>query len=29
MVLNGQRELSKRAIAKLAEHFKVEPGYFL
>jgi HTH-type transcriptional regulator/antitoxin HigA len=29
MILNGQRQLSKKTIARLAAHFKVEPGYFL
>jgi antitoxin component HigA of HigAB toxin-antitoxin module len=28
MILTGQRELSKKAIAKLADRFKVEHGYF-
>jgi len=29
MILNGQRALSKKAIAKLAGHFRLDPGYFL
>ena len=29
MILNGQRALSKKAIAKLADHFRLDPGYFL
>jgi HTH-type transcriptional regulator/antitoxin HigA len=29
LMLNGRRELSKRTIAKLAKHFRVDPGYFL
>jgi antitoxin component HigA of HigAB toxin-antitoxin module len=29
MILGGQRALSKKAIAKLAEHFSVDPAYFL
>ncbi|HZK82875.1 MAG TPA: hypothetical protein VFC46_17460 [Humisphaera sp.] len=29
MILGGQRALSKKAIARLAEHFRVDPGYFL
>jgi HTH-type transcriptional regulator/antitoxin HigA len=29
MILSGQRQLSKKAIAKLASHFRIEPGYFL
>jgi HTH-type transcriptional regulator/antitoxin HigA len=29
MILSGKRALSKKAIAKLAEHFRLEPGYFL
>jgi antitoxin component HigA of HigAB toxin-antitoxin module len=29
MILGGQRALSKKAISKLAEHFRVDPGYFL
>jgi antitoxin component HigA of HigAB toxin-antitoxin module len=28
MVLSGQRALSKKAIAKLADHFKLDRGYF-
>ncbi|MEI8374942.1 MAG: transcriptional regulator [Planctomycetota bacterium] len=28
-ILSGQRALSKTHVKKLAEHFKVEPGYFL
>jgi antitoxin component HigA of HigAB toxin-antitoxin module len=28
MILSGQRELSKKAIVKLANHFKLDPGYF-
>lgn len=29
MILGGHRELSKKAVAKLSQHFKLEPGYFL
>ena len=29
MILTGKRSLSKKAIAKLAEHFRLDPGYFL
>jgi antitoxin component HigA of HigAB toxin-antitoxin module len=29
MILSGQRALSKKAIGKLAEHFRLDPGYFL
>ena len=29
MILSGQRALSKKAIVRLAEHFRLEPGYFL
>jgi len=29
MILSGQRALSKKAIAKLAAHFRLDPGYFL
>jgi antitoxin component HigA of HigAB toxin-antitoxin module len=29
MILGGQRDLSKKAIARLAEHFNLDPGYFL
>ena len=29
MILGGQRALSKKAIARLAGHFHVDPGYFL
>jgi antitoxin component HigA of HigAB toxin-antitoxin module len=29
MILNGQRALSKKAIARLAEHFRLDPAYFL
>ena len=29
MILSGRRALSKKAIAKLSEHFKLDPGYFL
>jgi antitoxin component HigA of HigAB toxin-antitoxin module len=29
MILGEQRALSKKAIAKLAEHFRLDPGYFL
>jgi HTH-type transcriptional regulator/antitoxin HigA len=29
MILSGQRALSKKTIARLAEHFRLEPGYFL
>jgi HTH-type transcriptional regulator/antitoxin HigA len=29
MILNGQRALSKKVIAKLSEHFRLDPGYFL
>jgi antitoxin component HigA of HigAB toxin-antitoxin module len=29
MILTGQRALSKKAIGKLAEHFRVDPGHFL
>jgi HTH-type transcriptional regulator/antitoxin HigA len=29
MILGGQRSLSKKAIAKLADHFRLDPGYFL
>jgi hypothetical protein len=28
-VLSGERELSKTHVRKLAEHFKLNPGYFL
>jgi HTH-type transcriptional regulator/antitoxin HigA len=28
-ILNGERELSKSHIKKLAEHFHLEPGFFL
>jgi antitoxin component HigA of HigAB toxin-antitoxin module len=29
MILSGQRALSKKTIARLAAHFRLEPGYFL
>jgi antitoxin component HigA of HigAB toxin-antitoxin module len=29
MILSGQRGLSKKAITRLAEHLRVDPGYFL
>jgi antitoxin component HigA of HigAB toxin-antitoxin module len=29
MILGGQRALSKKAIVKLAAHFRLDPGYFL
>ena len=29
MILGGQEALSKKAIARLAGHFHVDPGYFL
>jgi antitoxin component HigA of HigAB toxin-antitoxin module len=29
MILSGQRALSKKAIAKLAGYFRLDPGYFL
>ena len=29
MILGGQRALSKKTIARLAVHFKLDPGYFL
>jgi antitoxin component HigA of HigAB toxin-antitoxin module len=29
MILGGQRALSKKAIARLAGHFSLDPGYFL
>jgi antitoxin component HigA of HigAB toxin-antitoxin module len=29
MILSGQRTLSQKAIARLAAHFRLEPGYFL
>ena len=29
MILTGKRALSKKAITKLAEHFRLDPGYFL
>jgi len=29
LMLHGKRELSKRTISKLAEHFRIDPGYFL
>jgi antitoxin component HigA of HigAB toxin-antitoxin module len=29
MILSGQRALSKKAIGKLAEQFRLDPGYFL
>ena len=29
MILNGRRGLSKKAITKLAAHFKLEAGYFM
>lgn len=28
-ILSGQRELSKVHIRKLADHFKLDPGYFM
>jgi antitoxin component HigA of HigAB toxin-antitoxin module len=29
MVLHGKRELSKAQVRRLAEHFRLDPGYFL
>jgi HTH-type transcriptional regulator/antitoxin HigA len=29
MILGGRRELSKKVIAKLSRHFKLDPGYLL
>jgi HTH-type transcriptional regulator/antitoxin HigA len=29
LILNGRRELSKENIRRLAEHFKVQAGYFM
>jgi HTH-type transcriptional regulator/antitoxin HigA len=29
MIVNGKRDLSKRTIVKLADYFRVDPGYFL
>jgi len=29
MILSGQRALSKKAIVRLAGHFRIDPGYFL
>jgi HTH-type transcriptional regulator / antitoxin HigA len=29
LMLRGERALSKRTITKLAQHFRIEPGFFL
>ena len=29
LILNGKRELSKDNIRRLANHFKLQPGYFM